>query len=122
MPQTENLYPGKFVTVQGQPHFAPMVAPSYNGSLNPYAGNNANSTRQFKVFEMDDQGRIMSQNQCLKNQDVYDEREKNHDLTYYLRNFQQKPETYEEKYDLLLRVEQIKIPAPPRSIMYNVNN
>lgn len=118
MPQTEDLYPGKFTDYSGKLDFAPLVGPTYNGDLNQYAGNNPNTNTQFKVFQKGPNGEIMSQNKALINQDVYDLTQKNHDLAFYLRNFQQYPETYEEKYDLIQPVNQINLQSPVRSVLH----
>lgn len=120
MPLTTELYPGKIVHIDGKtPKFGKMTAPSYNGTLNKYAGSNLNSTTQFKVFQQGSNGEIMSQNQALINQDNYTITQNNHDLNYQINNFQQHPVTYAEKYDLIIAPDQIKYPKPIRNPLRN---
>lgn len=100
MPLTADLYPGKFVSINGQTFFQGTKAPSYNGTLNKYAGNNLNSTEQYRVFQKDPNGGILSQNQAMINQDIYDLTKKNEDLAFALRNRHTKPNA-EEQWELL---------------------
>lgn len=118
MPLTEGLRPGKFVSVLGQPQLDDVVGPTYNGDLNQYAGNNANSNAQFKVFQKDGKGGTMSQNLTLINQDIYDTTQNNADLRFGQRNRQRFPETYEEKYDLIASRYQIEHGKPRRSPLH----
>lgn len=84
MPLTEDLRPGKFVNVAGQPTFQAKPAPSYNGTLNKYASN-LNNTAQFKVFE-NINGKITSLNGALIAQDNFDPVQNNKDMAFQIRN------------------------------------
>lgn len=80
MPLTEDLRPGKFVSVLGAPYYQAKPAPSYNGNLNKYA-TNLNNTAQAKVFEAVN-GKITSLNGALIAQDNHDLTQNNKDLAF----------------------------------------
>jgi hypothetical protein len=84
MPLTEDLRPGKFVSILGQPHFEANPAPSYNGTLNKFAAN-MNNTNEYKVFEKIN-GKYMTQNGALIAQDNFDITQDNKDLAFNLKN------------------------------------
>lgn len=115
MPLTADLYPGKYTTVQGEPHLEAMVAPTYNGTLNKYAGNNLNSSYRNKVFAIGPDGKPVSQNQALINEDIYSPTQKNKDLEFSLPRFKQHTTTYEERYDLIGERFKVNLPKPHRT-------
>lgn len=108
MPLTEDLRPGKFVSVLGQPNLLPPVAPSYNGTLNKF-GVSPNNTEQFKVFQ-DINGVKQSMNQTLINQDTYSSTKNNLDLQNALRS-RYIPNAFDE-YDLLPDAYQYQFKRP----------
>lgn len=112
MPLDTQLYPGKFTSVNGQPNLAGLIAPTYNGTLNTYAGQNPNNTLQFKVFQRDAMGNPQSQNQTLINQDNHDLIYKNRDLQFQLKTRYTKPKDAKDVWDLYPPLVQALVPRP----------
>ena len=114
MPLTEGGYPGKNISIAGHPIVFPEKRKvSYNGSLNTFAPNNPNSNEQFKVFQKDSHGVPMSQNNVLRNQDIYDSTRVNRDLKFVLEQKRKNIPTYQDRYEQLAPQQQINLERPP---------
>lgn len=115
-----DLEPGKRISINGKTFFTPPLAPSYNGTLNTYAGGNPNTTEQFRVFGMMGSERL-TQNKTLFYQDTWDLKYKNTDLPHGIRA-RYRPITYEDTYDQINPAEQRNYRKPIRTKRYNGGN
>lgn len=118
MPLTTDLRPGKNGKENGDPTFPTREKISYNGNISKYAPSNMNGDLFFRVFERDEHGNTLSQNQCLINQDIHSVEHKNKDLTFQLKTRRNYPFTYEEKYNLLLPQIKAAYPTPKRFVTH----